>query len=141
MEDQRHKKVQVIIFDMETKSKVLLLQTKEDRNFHWQNVTGSIEGSESFLLGAHRELLEETGLTGEPVELDIEFKFTDRWQKNVIERAFLVFVPFTQNVSLSEQEHQSFEWYEANKLNENTFGYKTNWKVFQCARSWIENNI
>ena len=140
MEEKRHKKVQVVIFDMETKSKVLLLQTKEDRGFHWQNVTGSIEGSESFLMGGLRELQEETGLTGELKEIDLDFYFTDRWNKNVHEKVFLVMAPFTHHISLCENEHQSFKWYDAKELTEKDFGYESNWKAFLSARSWIESN-
>ncbi|WP_127717904.1 NUDIX domain-containing protein [Halobacteriovorax sp. HLS] len=140
MEEKRHKKVQVVIFDLETRSKVLLLQTKEDRDFHWQNVTGSVEDKESYVIGALRELQEETGLTGTLTELPIFFDFTDRWNKSVHEKVYLVLAPFSHHVSLCEKEHQSFKWYEADQLNNKNFGYESNWLAFCEARKWLENN-
>ena len=140
MENVRHKKVQVIVIEKQNKDKILLLQTKEDRNCHWQNITGSVEQGESFLGAAKRELLEESGLNGELHMLDTEFCFKDRWDKNVHEKIFLALVDFTDEIKLCEQEHQDFKWVSLKEITKDSFGYESNWLSFLSARSFIENS-
>jgi 8-oxo-dGTP pyrophosphatase MutT (NUDIX family) len=140
MENVRHKKVQIIVIEKENLQRLLLLQTKEDRNFHWQNITGSVDGDESFEEAARRELLEESGLKGEIHILDTEFTFKDRWNKNVIEKVFLALVSFTEKVSISSQEHQDFKWKSISEINREDFGYESNWLSFLSARKFIEDN-
>jgi 8-oxo-dGTP pyrophosphatase MutT (NUDIX family) len=140
MEIKLHRKVQVVVIDCENREEVLLLQTKEDRNFHWQNITGSVEEGESYLDAASRELEEESGLKGEIHELDLNFKFLDRWEKNVIEKVYVALVPRSENILLCEQEHQDFKWLKINNVSRDSFGFQSNWLSFLEMREWIENN-
>jgi len=140
MEIKRHRKVQVVIINSENREEILLLQTKEDRGFHWQNITGSVEEGENFFDAARRELKEESGLCGEIHELDLNFEFFDRWEKNILEKVFVALVPKTDNIILCDQEHQDFKWQKVMETSRESFGYESNWLSFLETREWIEKN-
>ena len=128
--NELHKKVQVVVLHTTNNNTNLLkLQTKADRGEFWQNVTGSIEGSESWEQGALRELEEETGLNGVLTQLDLVYKFHDRWKRDVEERVFLAQVQ-SDHVRLCEQEHQAHEWKNISEVTENDFGHKSNYESF-----------
>ncbi len=130
MEKNIQKKVQVVIIGGKSLNKLLLLQMKEDRGELWQNVTGSVDEGEDFIEAAHRELLEETGLSGELEELDVQFKFKDRWERNVLEKVFVAKVNGEQQVKISDEEHQDYKWIPLDQVTEENFGYKSNFKSF-----------
>ncbi|OUR98753.1 hypothetical protein A9Q84_04900 [Halobacteriovorax marinus] len=140
MEIKRHRKVQIVVINRENRDEILLLQTKKDRGFHWQNVTGSVEDNEEYFDAAIRELKEETGLPGEIHELDLNFEFTDRWHKHVLEKVYVALVPKSESIILCAQEHQDFKWLKINDINIDNFGYESNWLSFLTTREWIEKN-
>lgn len=140
MEIKRHKKVQVVVIDSKNRDELLLLQTKEDRGFHWQNITGSVEAGEDYSDAAVRELEEESGLIGEVHELYLKFEFLDRWKKNVIEKAYVALVSKTRDIRLNEQEHQSFKWMKFKDVSRESFGHESNWLSFLEVREWLEKN-
>lgn len=59
MSYKRPESVLVVIYDL--RARVLVLQRKDDPEF-WQSVTGAVEGDESPVQTAYREVLEETGI-------------------------------------------------------------------------------
>lgn len=123
-------KAQVIVYAKhQNKKHLLLLQTSGERNHIWQNVTGSVDSGESFFEGAKRELLEETGIVATPIETKIEYKFFDRWQKNVIEKVFYVNLENLPQVILSE-EHENYKWIPIEEIRQEHFHYSSNYEAF-----------
>ncbi|OIQ16762.1 MAG: hypothetical protein BM556_13955 [Bacteriovorax sp. MedPE-SWde] len=136
--NELHKKVQVIILHRTNNNiNTLLLQTKKDRGEYWQNVTGSVDGDESWEDAASRELEEETGLKGEVHLIDMVFKFHDRWDRDVEERVYYAEVDDTR-VTISEEEHQSFRWCNSDDLSEKDFGHANNFQAFKEALRCIK---
>ncbi|MEA2162708.1 MAG: lipoyl(octanoyl) transferase [Thermoanaerobaculia bacterium] len=64
--------VKVLVHD---RDRVLLLHRKPERGNFWQPITGSIEEGEQPIETARRELIEETGHSGEPIPLDLDQSF------------------------------------------------------------------
>lgn len=132
-----HKKVQVVTLHKE-KQALLLLEMKEDRGFGWQNVTGSVESGESILEAAKRELQEETGIVeADLVQLSKEFKFHDRWGKDVVEYCFVALTNQSE-VQISKQEHQGFKWLPIKEVQARDFKYESNFTAFQEALSCLK---
>ncbi|MDD0852582.1 NUDIX domain-containing protein [Halobacteriovorax sp. GB3] len=133
------KKVQVIIFaKKETEIVLLLLQTRPDRNEHWQNITGGVDEGETFERAAQRELQEETGIVSELRELDLEFNFHDRWGKDVLEKVYFQLLDqVPQNITLCEKEHQAYKWLPISDVTKNHFGYPSNFEAFSKAKELI----
>jgi lipoyl(octanoyl) transferase len=64
--------VKVVVHD---DGHVLLLHRRPERGNFWQPITGSIEEGETPLETARRELVEETGHGGEPLDMDLRQSF------------------------------------------------------------------
>lgn len=112
----RKRKAQVVIFyrdDADTKY-FLLLKTNKKRGEYWQNVTGSVEKSESYKEGALREAFEETGLLKKDIlktrNTELCFQFHDRWGRDVKEKTFLIEVSKKFKVEIDPSEHCDFKW-------------------------------
>jgi dATP pyrophosphohydrolase len=128
--NELHKKVQVVVLHSKNnKINLLLLQTKADRGEFWQNVTGSIEGDESWEQGALRELEEETGLTGKLTLLELSYNFHDRWNRDVEEKVYLAQVESDQ-VKICDKEHQGFTWKDVEEVTNSDFGHVSNYESF-----------
>jgi lipoyl(octanoyl) transferase len=56
-------------------NRVLLLHRRPERGNFWQPVTGTMDGAESPLETARREIVEETGQSGDPRPLDLTQSF------------------------------------------------------------------
>ena len=129
------KKVQVIVFHHEGEPEVLLLRMKADRANGIQNVTGSVDEGESFEIAAKRELFEETGIDATPSPLDLEFKFHDRWDRDVIEKVFyLKLDKKPKAVTISNEEHEGFLWQSLEKVSERTYLHPSNYEAFILAK-------
>ncbi len=85
----------------------------------WQSVTGMMEPGESAQETAHRELMEETGLTCKltPMPLQHSFwidpkivAFPDAEPRFNTETCFHAEVPFDRPVRLALEEHSEFKW-------------------------------
>lgn len=95
----------------------LLLKTTQRRGGFWQGVTGKVEESETYLEGAGRELLEETGIdiraASQVYENTFSFTFKDRSGEEVEEHVFGIGFSTLPDVDLDHnvyEEHTSFEW-------------------------------
>ena len=103
MNDQSlKKKVQVIVM---SEGEVLLFEfnDKIPGNYKgFQNITGGVEGDESFDEAAKRELVEEAGIVSDVIELDLKFEFFDRWKKNCLEKVFLCYLNKKPEIVLNE---------------------------------------
>ncbi|MFZ9000435.1 MAG: NUDIX domain-containing protein [Bacteriovoracaceae bacterium] len=134
-EKKEHRKVQVVIIDTtRTPFHLLLLQTKKERDCFWQNVTGSVDEKETFHRAALRELKEETGLDGVSlIDLDLSFKFHDRWNRDIHEQVYLCPLIHTPEEILISEEHQNYKWVSVEKIQKSSFGHKSNFESFQKA--------
>ncbi|HYI13547.1 MAG TPA: lipoyl(octanoyl) transferase LipB [Thermoanaerobaculia bacterium] len=70
--DETIRLVKVLVHDDD---RVLLLHRRRERGNFWQPITGTIDADETPLDTARRELIEETGLPGEPHPLDLTQSF------------------------------------------------------------------
>ncbi len=127
-----HKKVQIVIAN---KNEVLLFKTNKKRGSFWQNVTGSVEGEETFLAGAVREVAEETGLSKiEFIELTPEFSFKDRWEKDVLEKTFLGLIKEDHpKIIIDPKEHDEFKWHPIVDIVSQNYFYSSNYATFIAA--------
>jgi lipoyl(octanoyl) transferase len=93
--------------------RVLALRRNEARGGFWQPVTGKVEGGESVLEAATRELREETGLAGAPLPLTYRHAFL--WPREghptvAEETAFVALAPEGFSPRLSPAEHDEARW-------------------------------
>ncbi len=126
------KKVQVVVI---AKDQLLRLKFNAKKSGHmngFQNITGSVEENETFLEGAHREVIEEIGLDAHLIELDFEFSFKDRWGHEVKEKSFLFFLDHTPQITLSD-EHELFEWKPITEIKSEDFLFPSNFEAFTSA--------
>lgn len=102
-----------------TKEVLLLLRTEENGGF-WQGVTGGVEGEETFLQAACREVFEETRIVPVSIqEIDYGYFYpiTPQWAhkfprgaKQIFEQVFMALVAPDVVVSLNPREHCAFRW-------------------------------
>jgi lipoyl(octanoyl) transferase len=105
----RHKSVSVAVTRGE---KLLCLRRVKERGGFWQLVTGRIEGDESPLVAAVRELQEETGRSSDVLPLGYEHAFAlgEEAPPSVFrETAFKAKWPEGQDPQLSD-EHDAYAW-------------------------------
>jgi lipoyl(octanoyl) transferase len=106
--------VKVVLHDGD---RVLLLQRSPAEGGFWQPVTGTIEPGEDPARAAARELLEETGFDGTPVDSGLRQSFLiERHpgdaRKNLFvdERTYHIALPEDVSIELSE-EHVQYGWF------------------------------
>jgi 8-oxo-dGTP pyrophosphatase MutT (NUDIX family) len=129
-------KVQVIVI---AEGDLLLLEfnTNERRNYHgFQNITGGVDPGETFTVAALRELREETGVESDVIDLDMEYKYLDRWDHYVREKVYLCLLNKKPNVVISE-EHISFKWLPIQKVHASDFLFSSNFEAFQKALEYM----
>lgn len=129
-------KVQVIVI---AEGDLLLLEfnTNERRNYHgFQNITGGVDAGETFIEAAHRELREETSVDAKVIELDMEYKYLDRWDHYVTEKVFLCVLNKKPEVLISE-EHKSFKWVPIQKVHASDFLFSSNFEAFEKALEYL----
>jgi 8-oxo-(d)GTP phosphatase len=88
---------------------VLLLQRPARRGGGLHPVTGKVEEGEDVAVAAAREASEETGISGEVVDLGYEHEYVSARGKPFRERAFLLRAGLRAQVQISD-EHDSFVW-------------------------------
>lgn len=102
-----------------TRPEVLMMLRVPEHGLWWQSVTGMMEPGESPEQTAHRELLEETGLTGalRPLGLSHSFwvdpaivRFPDAEPRFNTETCYSMEVAPEVQVRLEPREHSEFRW-------------------------------
>jgi len=139
--EQKTKKAQVILAAIDNTSHnfhFLLLQTNERRGKFWQNVTGKIEGSETFEEGGLREAIEETQLNIESIvdiiDLGIKIDFIDHRGRRVHEKCFLIILDKIWDVRIDPKEHQSFKWINQEDVEEGIVKFRSNLEALEKAK-------
>lgn len=129
----KKQKIQIVIV---AENHLLLLQFAKIHNEGFQNITGSVEDSETFLEAAQRELQEETGTSSPIIDLHHEFHFHDRWGADVQEKVFLCHFDKIPAITLSK-EHQNFKWVPLESVDPLQFVFPSNFEAFRKARELI----
>lgn len=100
----------------------VLIMERADKTGFWQSVTGSVEGDETPLQAAIREVFEETGLDATKHNLqdwrasnvyEIYPHWRHRYAPGVVENTEHLFgleLPSQLPIKLSENEHIRYEW-------------------------------
>lgn len=104
----------------------------------FQNITGSVEGVESFHEAAIRELHEEAGIHAPVIDINIEFRFHDRWKENCIEKVYLCHLEKKPEVILNE-EHLFFKWVPIQAVKMEDYTFPTNFEAFLEAKNFIQD--
>ena len=102
---------------------VLLLERSEPFAF-WQSVTGSLQPGESHADAARRELMEETGLSGEgdlyfsgvSRQFAIDPRWRDRFGPGIVENVEFEWhyrLRHPVDIKLSRTEHSDYRWVPA----------------------------
>lgn len=135
----RHKKVQVVLAAPNSAGEwhFLIFKTNKERGRFWQNVTGSLEGKETFEEGALREAQEESAMPMEAIvdirDLALTFTFTDRWKRKVEEKAFLIVLDRQWDPELDPKEHDECRWFPATELAEKQVEWPSNFEALSKA--------
>lgn len=124
-----HRKV--LVFIVNDSKETLLLQVVPKRGATWQPVTGSVDEGESDLDAAARELTEETGLQEKVQPLKTEHRFTDRFQRDVVETTFWVKVKGRPDIKIDPKEHTDCRWFAWSDLDETSFAHPHHSAVFE----------
>jgi lipoyl(octanoyl) transferase len=109
--------VKVVVHDG---SRVLLLHRRPERGNFWQPITGSIDAGETPLVTARRELREETGHGGEPLDLELAQSFLiesqyleSRYPAPIVasEITFSATLDSTLPIRIDPDEHDAHGWF------------------------------
>ena len=137
-EEITKKKVQVVVI-AENSALLLEFNNQKLNNYvGFQNITGEVEGVESFEVAALREVVEEIGVDAPAViDLKTEFKFLDRWKKNCFEKVYLCFLSKKPEIILSD-EHLNFKWVPLSQVVVSDYTFPTNFEAFLAAKNYVE---
>ena len=144
--DSKRKKSQVVVAAIDEVSQsfsFLLLQMNEKRGSFWQNVTGKLDGNETYEEGALREAIEETELSIESiidiVDLGLSFDFTDLHGRKAHEKAFLIILDKKWNVKIDPHEHKNFVWIDIDELKEDSVKFSSNYECLQKSQKILKH--
>jgi dihydroneopterin triphosphate diphosphatase len=113
----------------------VLIMERADRVGFWQSVTGSVEGDETPLQTATREVLEETGLDANQYNLqdwqtsnvyEIYPHWRHRYAPGVtenVEHLFGLTLPSTLPIKLAPDEHLRYEWVDWREAAKRVFSW------------------
>jgi 8-oxo-dGTP pyrophosphatase MutT (NUDIX family) len=102
------------------RDEILVLHRSPRQGAYWHSVAGAVEEGESWADAAARELLEETGLVAEPVEIGTPYAYAleefpeyrasvPAGAVEIVVHAFLVDAP-TDWEPVIDWEHDAYRW-------------------------------
>ena len=130
------KKVQIVVFADEEVLMMEFNSTLPHNYVGFQNITGSVDPGEDFLTAAKRELLEESGIDSNVVELDLIYEFTDRWQKQCFEKIYFCQLSKKPEITLCS-EHLNYKWMNINHVKAQDYRFLSNYEAFEAAKKHI----
>jgi dihydroneopterin triphosphate diphosphatase len=113
----------------------VLIMERADKVGYWQSVTGSVEGDETPLQAAIREVLEETGLNALQYNLqdwqasnvyEIYPHWRHRYAPGVVENTEHLFglqLPSALPIQLAPDEHVRYEWVDWREAAQRVFSW------------------
>lgn len=128
-----YKRPESVLVVIHTRDQHMLLLERAKHPGYWQSVTGSREGTESFLETACREVAEETGLQIQPEQLRVwpgenVYEIMPEWRHRYApevthnrERVFSLCLPEPCEISLSPTEHRAWRWATAHEAADACF--------------------
>ena len=134
--------VKVVVHDDD---RVLLLHRRRERGDYWQPITGAIEDGEAPADTARREIVEETGHSGDPVSLGITQSFmiesqflASRYPAPIIasEVGFAAAFDSQLPIRLDAAEHDEYGWFTFGEAYE-----KIHWTDDREALEIVESRI
>ncbi len=114
--------------------KVLIMERADKAGF-WQSVTGSIEGDETPMQAAAREVGEETGLNTSQYQLEDwqisnVYEIYPHWRHRYApgvyenrEHLFGLMLPSTLPITLAPNEHVQYEWVDWREAAKQVFSW------------------
>ena len=134
--------VKVVVHDDD---RVLLLHRRRERGDYWQPITGAIEDGEAPADTARREIVEETGHSGDPVLLGITQSFmiesqflASRYPAPIIasEVGFAAAFDSQLPIRLDAAEHDEYGWFTFGEAYE-----RIHWTDDREALEIVESRI
>ena len=140
MNYKRPESVLVVVYT--PNGQVLLLRRRQPPDF-WQSVTGSLEWGECPSDAAHREVVEETGLSSDGLEdcneshiFEIYPIFQRRYAPGVtenLEHVFRLCVPHRCDITLDTLEHDTYQWLEKRVAASHVRSYTNRDAILKCV--------
>ncbi len=136
--------VSVLIVVYAANGQVLGLKRKAPFDF-WQSITGSLQPDELHPVAAHRELFEETGLSGNGLVFTGTrrvFEIDPRWRHRFgpgvttnIEYEWRLRLPAPVDIRLNPAEHTEYEWLSRAEAEARFWSWTNKEAVQQLPRS------
>ena len=132
----------VLVLVYTNKLEVLLLKKNGYKDM-WQSVTGSLFEHEDAYTAAKRELLEETGIKGDPKNLNTSSSFEiyqmwiDKYEKGVthnLEHVFEYKLEDKIDIKLDKNEHNEYLWLTRVKAAEKVFSHTNRQAIFDFVK-------
>jgi len=126
---------------------ILLLRRVSPTGF-WQSVTGSLEGGETPVQAALREIHEETGIDAPPARLldwhrcnrfEIRAEWRKRYAPDVthnVEHVFSLCIPAEQSILLAPDEHDALIWLSHDEAAEKVFSWTNRDAILQLPEHY-----
>jgi len=127
---------------------ILLIERAAHPGF-WQSVTGSLEGNESLIATAQREVAEETGIDAPLAQFHdwqqhTIFEIFPQWRHRYApgvthntEHLFSLCLPEPCEVKLAPAEHIAYQWLPAKEAAEKCFSASNRDAILQLAGQQI----
>lgn len=113
----------------------VLIMERTDKAGYWQSVTGSVEGDETPMQAAVREVLEETGLDALQYDLQDwqvsnDYEIYPHWRHRYApgitenrEHLFGLTLPAALPIQLAPDEHLRYEWVDWREAAKRVFSW------------------
>jgi lipoyl(octanoyl) transferase len=124
---------------------ILMMHRQPDQGLWWSSVTGMLEPGETIEAAAHREVMEETGLSGKLIPLGLSHAFwvdpkliglPDGEPRFNVETCFQMQVSEDAEVRLAPEEHTEYRWCSFQEAHE-----LARWEGSKAALRLLEKRL